>query len=164
MGFTNAEQLWEAFLSGGMGFLLGAYYDVFRIWRKTTHPSAAAVFFQDCLFFSTSAIVVFLFSLAMTDGVVRVYVLFGVLAGFAAYRHTVGNALLFLVGAVMRWLRWGCARFRRLIAVPLGWLKTAVCSCFGKVWEICRKYAKKSNKILKKGLQPIRKILYNRTV
>lgn len=164
MGFTNAEQLWEVFLSGGMGFLLGAYYDVFRIWRKLSHSSTAGVFFQDCFFFVTSAVAVFLFSLAMTDGVVRVYVLVGAAAGFAAYRHTVGTLLLRAVCAILRWLRRGSAWFCRLVESPLKWLKTRLGSAGGKVWKKCRKIAKKSEVFFKKGLQPIQKLLYNRTV
>ena len=164
MGFTNAEQLWEVFLSGGMGFLLGGYYDVFRIWRKTAHSSAVTVFLQDCFFFASSAVVVFLFSLAMTDGVVRLYVLIGVLAGFWAYRHTVGNVLLQMVCLILRWLKTGNAWIRRVVSVPFFYVKTVLCRACGKVWEKYRKIAKKSKEILKKGLQPIRKLLYNRTV
>lgn len=164
MGFTNAEQLWEVFLSGGMGFLLGGYYDVFRIWRKMSHSSTLSVFFQDCFFFVTSAVVLFLFSLSMTDGVVRAYVVAGAVAGFVAYRHTVGNILLHAVSLVLRWLSRGKAWLCGILLVPFSWLKTHLgCAC-GKVWKKCRKTAKKSKEILKKGLQPVRKLLYNRTV
>lgn len=163
MGFTNAEQLWEAFLSGGMGFLLGAYYDVFRIWRKILHSSAVAVFFQDCCFFATSAVALFLFSLAMTDGVVRVYVLAGAAAGFVAYRHTVGNVLLRTVSFVLNRLHRGKVWLCRVLSIPFLWLKTLLGSACGKVWKKCRKIEKKSKEISKKVLQPIKKLLYNQT-
>lgn len=164
MGFTNAEQLRELFLSGGLGFLLGAWYDVFRILRRLSHPRKVAVFFQDVVFFATAAVVVFLFSLAMTEGIVRSYVLIGAAAGFEAYRHTVGSVLLRSVCRILCWMRRGyrwvfseisapCARF-------LGWLR-GVMQALG---EKSKKVTKKSGKILKKVLQPIIKLVYNRYV
>ncbi len=164
MGFTNAKQLWELFLSGGMGFILGAYYDVFRIWRRTVRSSVVAVFFQDCLFFATSAVIIFLFSLAMTDGVVRVYVLCGAALGYFAYRHTVGNLLLELFNRLILGVRFIKRCLKAVLLPPIFWMKSGLLAAGGKVWEKCCKIAKKSKKNFKKVLQPIRKLLYNRTV
>ncbi len=105
MGFTNVEQLRELFLCGGMGFLLGAYYDVFRLLRLLLPSPAAVVFAEDCVFFTTSAGAVFLFALAVTDGVLRIYLFVGLAAGFFAYRCTVGRTLLRLISRLVRFLR-----------------------------------------------------------
>ncbi len=153
MGFTNSEQLREMFLSGGMGFLLGAYYDVFRILRRLLHPSRVAVFFQDCLFFVTSAVAVFLFSLALTDGVVRAYTVLMVLVGCMAYRYTVGRLVLHTVcrgvalgGRMCRWVQ-------RVLMVPFGWLQGKGKSVWTTVKKFIRHIAKKSVLFFKKGLQ-----------
>ncbi len=161
MGFANAEQLRELFLSGGMGFLLGAYYDVFRLWRTWRHSSKVSVFVQDCVFFCTAAVVVFLFSLALTKGVVRVYTLCGVAIGFGAYRYTVGLALLRIVTLLYRWARWLVGFAKRWVSAPVRWLgnRLRVPWCF--LCEKSKKLAKKSEKILKKGLKPVRNLLYN---
>lgn len=55
-------------MAGGLGFLLGAFYDVFRVIRLLMRPSAKVVFFQDLLFFALSSVVTFLFALAVTGG------------------------------------------------------------------------------------------------
>ncbi len=94
MGFTNTEQLRELFLCAGVGFLLGAYYDVFRLLRLVLPSPAAAVFLEDVVFCVTSAATVFLFTLAVTDGVLRTYVFAGLAAGFTAYRSTVGRVIV----------------------------------------------------------------------
>ncbi len=139
MGFTNIEQLRELFLSCGMGFLLGAYYDVFRILRCVLHPGTKRVFFQDMLFFLTAAPIVFLFTLAVADGVVRLYLFAGLVAGFFAYRYTVGRAVVRFVTAAIAWLsRIGC-RLYGIIKVPTGALR-----------EVCRNLAQKMRKNLKK--------------
>ncbi len=139
MGFTNAMQLRELFLSCGMGFLLGAYYDVFRILRCILRPGAVRVFWQDMLFFLTAAPLVFLFALAVADGVVRVYMFAGLVAGFLAYRYTVGRAVVrFVTIAIARLSRMG-RRLYGVIRVPIGALR-----------EVCRKLVKKCEKNLKK--------------
>ena len=91
MGFANAEQLRDMFLCGGMGFLLGAYYDVFRLLRLWLPSSVAVVFVQDGVYCISSAVAVFLFSLAVTDGELRVYLLVGLVIGFFAYCRTIGR-------------------------------------------------------------------------
>lgn len=164
MGFTNAEQLRELFLSGGLGFLLGAWYDVFRIIRRLLHPRKTAVFLQDLLFFATAAVAVFLFSLAMTEGTVRSYVLIGATAGFAAYRHTVGYLLLRSVCRVLHFVKQIYRRSCAVLAVPFARFFGRLRGAIGALWKKCGKVTKKSGKILKKGLQPIVKVVYNHRV
>ncbi len=147
-------------MSGGMGFLLGLYYDVFRIRRKLVRPSTAAVFLQDCFFCVTAAVAVFFFSLAMTDGTVRWYVLLGVAVGFWAYRYTVGNLVVLLVDRLLCVIHRLGERIARVFSVPLACLRAAGHA----VSESCRKNVKKCKKFLKKVLQQVRRLLYNLTV
>ena len=138
-------QLQELFLSCGMGFLLGAYYDVFRILRCLLRPGVARVFWQDVLFFLTAAPLVFLFSLAVTDGVVRLYLCAGLVVGFFAYRHTVGRAVVRFVSAVIVQLSRVGYRLQELVKVALG-----------AVYQACqnlRKKVQKKRKKIKKGLE-----------
>ncbi len=94
MGFTNAQQLHEVFLCAGVGFLLGAYYDVFRVWRVWFCPRIVSIFVQDVWYCLTSAITLFVLLLAITDGQGRFYVFFGVIVGFFAYRSLLGRCCL----------------------------------------------------------------------
>ncbi len=93
-GFENVAQLRELFLSCGMGFLLGAYYDVFRLLRCWLRPPHLRVFLADCIYACTSAVATFLFWLALNGGILRWYLFLGLFVGFFAYRRTVGNLLL----------------------------------------------------------------------
>lgn len=143
MGFTNAMQLRELFLSCGMGFLLGAYYDVFRILRCILRPGAVRVFWQDMLYFLTAAPLVFLFALAVNDGVMRLYLFAGLVAGFFAYRYTVGRAVVCFVTAVIRWLSRMGRRLYGLIRVPFGALRVKCCKLAEKVRKNLKKIKKR---------------------
>lgn len=102
MGFTNTQQLRDLLLCGGMGFWLGLYYDGFRLIRLWCRPSRAGVFCLDMLYGVTAAPMVFLFALAVTDGSLRWYLSAGLLAGFFAYRRTVGRAVIGTAALVRR--------------------------------------------------------------
>ena len=112
MGFTNTGQLNVLFLCGGMGFLLGAYYDGFRLLRLLLCPAPAGVFALDCLFCLTAAPVIFLFALAVADGELRAYLFAGMLMGFAAYRRTVGRAVVRTAYRLLRLLHRASRRLR----------------------------------------------------
>lgn len=102
LGFENAQQLRQLLLSCGMGFLLGLYYEIFRLLRHALGLSRSRVFLGDCVYAATSAVAVFLFSLALNGGVLRWYMGLGLLVGFFAYRRTMGAVLLKTVLFLLR--------------------------------------------------------------
>ncbi len=101
LGTANNTQLYELFLCGGMGFLLGACYDVFRLLRACVR-NAVFTFAADITFCLLSGTIGFLFCLAVTDGVVRLYVLVGFALGFFAYRRATKPARRTVVIAIRR--------------------------------------------------------------
>lgn len=109
MGFTNGEQLREVWLCAGVGFWLGVYYDVFRVWRVWMTSGAVSVFFQDVLYCLSSAMAVFVLLLVITDGQGRVYAFVGLIVGFFAERSLVGR---YTVGVARRMKRFVGERYR----------------------------------------------------
>ena len=101
-GFTGGSQLYELFLSCGCGFLLGAYYDVFRLLRVMLPCRRWTVFVQDVVFFVTAAVITFLFDLTLTGGLLRFYLFVGLAAGFLAYRFTLGRLVMTCAATVLR--------------------------------------------------------------
>jgi hypothetical protein len=73
------------------GFLLGALYDILRIWRSFFHSQERAVFFQDFFYMVFCAFFSFLLALPLGSGAVRFYLLVGEALGWAAYYFTVGQ-------------------------------------------------------------------------
>lgn len=147
MGFENSEQLRELFLSAGMGFCLGAYYDVFRIIRRWLRPSAWRVFFQDCLYAVTAALFTFLFTIALNGGELRTYVLFGLSLGFFAYRRTVGRMAVKVTETVLR----GCEKVGGIVHKTLSmWFHNVSEKAKGAFLSI---FPAKRQKKFQKGLE-----------
>ncbi len=106
-GISVGSQLLEAVRFAGVGILLGVWYDLFRLVRLLTAPSARRIFVQDILFFASSAAVTLLMALSVSSGRVRVFHLLALAAGFFCYYQTVGRLAYAvakrLVRALSRW-------------------------------------------------------------
>lgn len=164
MGWTNETQLYNLFLSCGFGFCLGVYYDVFRVIRLVMRPGKRSIFFQDLLFFSTTAVFTFIFALIVTGGALRWYIFVGELIGFFAYYFTIGRVVVACaerVCALILWLWhglwwvifWPFRTIGRLLRRPAAFLA-------GKF----RKMGEKGILFFKKGLKRVGSVLYNHRV
>lgn len=92
--FTGvSEELKMLGLAAIVGAVLGAGYDILRVFRITFPHRAWMVFMEDFLFTVFSGMVFFLFSVEMLEGKLRLYVLAGMLAGFTAYLLTIGRII-----------------------------------------------------------------------
>lgn len=133
-------------LSGGAGFILGAYYDIFRLARLIFKPGKTAVFLQDLLFFITAAFMTYLFFLAVADGAVRWVLLVWILVGFFAWRATVGR----VVYGIAKWL---------IAFITKGW--RLICRILTTMERYFQKIAQKPVLFIKKRLHSATKVLYN---
>lgn len=87
-----------------LGAALCLIYDVIRATRKAGADSFFAVFAGDILFWAISAVLVFIFLVAVTNGEIRGYVLFSAAVGFLIYRFTVGRPVFFALCFVFSFL------------------------------------------------------------
>lgn len=168
MGITNGGQLQELFMAGGLGFLLGALYDVFRVIRLLMRPSAKVIFFHDILFFTLSSVITFLFALAVTGGELRFYLFLGIVTGFTAYYFTVGRAVVRCARSVIVAILWLWNRLWKAVFFPfrlLGRLLHRPAAALGrllcKIGRPAADFFKKIAGNMKKVLQRPLSVLYN---
>ena len=75
------------------GVGLGMLYGVFKFIRVAFLSTKTAVIIADIIFMLIASIALFLYSLAMLYGYVRIYIVFGALCGFLAYRFSLGKLI-----------------------------------------------------------------------
>ena len=73
------------------GVGLGMLYGIFKFIRVAF--LSTAVIIADIIFMLIASIALFLYSLAMLYGYVRIYIVFGALCGFLAYRFSLGKLI-----------------------------------------------------------------------
>ncbi len=72
------------------GFVIGAFYDIFRVSRAIYSGGKIKLFFEDLLFCIFTAVAFIVFSFNACMGIVRMFAALGTLFGFFAFRFTVG--------------------------------------------------------------------------
>lgn len=75
------------------GVGLGMLYGVFKFIRVAFLSTKTAVIIADIFFMLIASIALLLYSLAMLYGYVRIYIVFGALCGFLAYRFSLGKLI-----------------------------------------------------------------------
>lgn len=95
----------------GCGFWLGVLYSVFRIARIGLHLKNKIVFFWDILYVLLCAVLTFFYLLAVNNGQMTFFILFGELLGWLVYYFSLGiiairgfSALLRLLRRVFHWV------------------------------------------------------------
>lgn len=76
-----------------LGAALGILYGVFKFIRTAFLSTKTAVIISDIAFMIVASLALFFYSLAMLYGYVRIYVVFGALCGFTAYRFSLGKLI-----------------------------------------------------------------------
>ncbi len=73
------------------GVAVGVLYDLFRVLRLLFRPTVAAVFVEDLLFFSITALLMSIFLFTFHSGVLRLYIFGCAAAGAALWYMTLGR-------------------------------------------------------------------------
>lgn len=138
-----SSQVRNFLLSLGFGFLVGIFYDVFRILRMVVSSGKIAVFIGDVLYVTLSAAATFLFLLTVNDGQVRGYILMGELIGFLIWYISFGTFAVRVTGKIAAALKKALRGVFRIILYPFNKL-------FGVLRRFLAKFSEKGQKKAKK--------------
>ena len=89
-GLSLATQTKNFLLSLGFGFIMGIFYDLFRIVRISISKGKIATIISDVLYCVFLCFSFMLFCLTVNEGEIRLYLLLGSLAGFFVYYFSLG--------------------------------------------------------------------------
>lgn len=144
----------------GFGFLLGICYDVFRIIRLALHLKKSMIFVQDLLYVLLCTILTFFCLLALNNGQITPFMLFGELLGWLVYYFSLGVVAIRVSNAVIRAIRKLTHRCAALFSRPFRAI-SARAKQSGRVLN--KKIKTNYYKIIKKskyGLKKQRALLY----
>lgn len=159
--FSQSLQPQLFLLSLGFGFLLGIPYDIIRAVRIAFTKSKASVIIFDILYFLTSAVLSFLFILAVNKGEIRFYILFGEAAGWLLYYFSLGIAAVKITDVTVRLLKALFHTVKTVVLFPFKIILKPVKILKTKIIGFYKKNCKKSRKNAKKLLPKIKLYVYN---
>lgn len=159
-----SSQVRNFLFSLGFGFLVGIFYDVFRILRLVVSSGKTAVFIGDLLYVLLSAAATFLFLLTVNDGQVRGYILAGELIGFLVWYISFGAFAVRVTGKIVGVLKKAFRGIFRIILYPFYKLYAVLRRFLAKISEKGQKKAKKIANKSKFHLKMKHALLYNHCI
>jgi spore cortex biosynthesis protein YabQ len=94
VGISLSGQSYVFLLSCGFGVILGALYDLFRIFRLAIPCNKFIVFLQDIIYWVICTALTFAFMLVTSSGQIRGFIIFGELLGAFVYYFTIGMLVM----------------------------------------------------------------------
>jgi hypothetical protein len=149
-----SSQLFGFAVSVAGGLVLGALYDLFRIWRILFRSGRRAVFFQDIFYLFLAALFTFLLALGVSLGEVRFYLVAGEAAGWLLYHFSVGLV-------TVRLFRFVAKVLNRFLFAPLKKLLLTLWNFVKKILIFSVKSIKKVFSNRKNSLKRRSKVVYN---
>ncbi|RPF48341.1 spore cortex biosynthesis protein YabQ [Hydrogenoanaerobacterium saccharovorans] len=144
-----------------LGFALGLFYDVFRIFRLAIHHSSAIIFLEDISYFATCAVITFLFSLSAVNGHVRVFLVIGELLGATIYYFSLGALVMSVSKLIIRFIKALLRLLYRLFLRPFVQLFIWLARKLTKVTDKIAANAKKVRAKAKYSLKQRSILVYN---
>lgn len=148
-GVTVGKQAVEFLCACGLGFLLGAYYEVFRTVRFISPPSVSVCVFQDIFFCVSSALITFFTFLGLADGILYPYLILGEILGFFVFLGSLGNIIHKLLAGIYGFLARILSGVNRRFFSPVFRFFTIKTS---KIKAVLEKTCKKLRKTEKKSI------------
>lgn len=140
-------------LSLGFGFIMGIFYDVFRIVRMCVGRGRASFVISDVLYCLLLCVCSFLFFLTVNEGEIRVYIIIGEAAGFFVYYFSLGAVIFSVSGKIIAFIRRAASVIFRAVSFPFLRIFRLLRGVFNKFLKKSRKKSKnlknKSNFLLK---------------
>ena len=125
------------------GIILGVIYDIFRITRIALKLNAVIIAIEDILYLFICAVMTFFYMLASNDGQIRFFIIVGEILGWVVYYFTVGEIVMGLSTAIIKFIKGVFRVLYRLFIAP-------VIALIGYLWKITCIPVQKSKKTLKK--------------
>ncbi len=138
-GLSLAQQTKGFLLSLGFGFIMGIFYDLFRIIRISISKSKSATIISDVLYCIFLCFCTFIFCLTVNEGEVRLYLLLGAGAGFCVYYFSLGAIIFSFSERLISFIKKCAKSIFKVISFPFSF-------AFGKLRNLFKKISLKSRK------------------
>lgn len=163
-GLSLATQTKGFLLSLGLGFIMGIFYDLFRILRLAISNSKALIIVFDVLYCIFLCFVTFLFCLTINEGQIRFYLLMGEAVGFAVYYFSLGVVIFSFGERIVDFTKRCLKRVILVLFFPFRWIFKRTGKLLNKIFKKGQKRSKNLKNKSKLLLKVSKHLLYNHNV
>lgn len=160
-GLSLAQQTKGFLLSLGFGFIMGIFYDLFRIIRISISKGKIATVISDILYCIFLCFCTFIFCLTVNEGELRFYLLLGAGAGFAVYYFSLGIIIFSFSEKLISLIKKVTKAIFNVISFPFRFIFGKLRNLFNKISAKSRKNTKNIKNKSKFLLKVNKLMLYN---
>lgn len=156
---SNNRQLVAFLISLLFGAGYAVVYTFLKALRKTIKHSAAALFFEDIIFFEIISFITFMLMLALESGEIRFYILIAIFLGFTAFYLILSHPLSDFLAMIFKFFIRVFVFIKRYISSAFG----VFCKTAGKIAAFCGEKLRICGKYLKNILKATHNMVYTKT-
>lgn len=160
-GLSLASQTRGFLLSLGFGFIMGIFYDLFRIIRISISKGKIATIISDILYCIFLCFSLFLFYLTINEGEIRLYLLLGAGAGFCVYYFSLGVIIFSFSERIISTIKKIFIKIFKTLSFPFVFMFGKLRKLFNKIFAKQRKNTKNIKNKSKFLLKVNKRLLYN---
>ena len=160
-GLSLAQQTKGFLLSLGFGFIMGNFYDLFRIIRISISKGKVVTIITDILYCVFLCFSTFLFCLTVNEGEIRIYLLLGAGAGFFVYYFSLGVIIFSFSERIICFIKKIIKSIFNIIIFPFKVVYGKLRQLFNKILSKSRKKRKNIKNKSKFLLKVNKLMLYN---
>lgn len=159
-----AQQTGAFLLSLGFGFIMGIFYDLFRLIRISLSKGKIAYLIFDLLYCFFLGICSYLFFLTVNEGDVRGFLIAGEAIGFVIYYFSLGVVVFSFGERIIELFKRFFSKLLKIIITPFYRLFKLIGRFFSKIFQKAGLKGKKIKNKSKFLLKVYRHLLYNLNV
>jgi spore cortex biosynthesis protein YabQ len=161
MGISLSGQSGLLITAALLGFVLGAVYDVFRVFRVATRCGRFAVFILDIIYWLICASATFAFILLQNEGKLRILVILSEIAGALLYYYTIGTIVIKKAAVASDMVKRRVRAATTALVRPVRRFGSAAGYKISKKRRTVGSFIKKESKLFKIRLKVHRNMMYN---
>ena len=161
MGISLSGQSGLLITAALLGFVLGAVYDVFRVFRIVTRCGHVAVFVMDIIYWLICSAATFAFILLQNDGKLRTLIIVSEIAGALLYYYSIGTAVVKKTAEASPKIKRHARTATAAIVRPMRRFGSAAGYKISKKGRSAGSFIKKESKLFKIRLKVHRNMMYN---
>lgn len=149
LGVRIIDEFYIFLIAINYGLIIGGIYDFYRVFRHFSKQRKLLAALEDLFFWIITALIIFIFLVNKTDGIIRGFVVLGFLIGYAFYMKVISKYSYALLKKIFELILGLISEIISLITYPFRKLFGTIGKRINKVGMIIKMMLKDARKYIK---------------
>ena len=149
LGVKIIDEFYIFLIAINYGLIIGGIYDFYRVFRQFSKQRKLLAALEDLFFWIITALIIFIFLVNKTDGIIRGFVVLGFLIGYAFYMKVISKYSYALLKKIFELILGLISEIISLITYPFRKLFVTIGKRINKVGMIIKMMLKDARKYIK---------------